>query len=169
MRRRDDTGYVTPAWGRSNQQGDSDQQASAVVLLFVWVAFYAAASPAVQTRKSIDNDRQRLVKSVTALRAIANDVLMFSHESSRAIERAADTLDREITKRFASGLGMTSAPLIVERSRTDPCLRGFVRCAVHSCRAFFGSSLYSTVATLTNVTFDRHDMTAGRVRALLRD
>lgn len=58
--------------------------------------------------------------------------------------------------------------LIVERRRTDASLEAFVEALTQTCRELFGHELPGLVAILTNVGFERDDMSRYKVRAITR-
>jgi hypothetical protein len=57
---------------------------------------------------------------------------------------------------------------IVARRRTDPRLEAYVEAMTIECRRLFGHDLPGIVATLTNVAFERNDITRDRARALTK-
>jgi hypothetical protein len=62
-----------------------------------------------------------------------------------------------------------SSPLVVPRNqRRDATLKGFVITLADVTNQIFHAPLYGTIATVTNVTFDRDDMTDKKVRRMLR-
>jgi len=113
-------------------------------------------------------EKDRLLKAANRLEEVSTEISRFARNYSRTINTIATALRDEIEKRFSSGTSDVSDMLIVERERTDPPLRGFVKMTAFACQSFFGAQLYSTVATIANVALDRSDMKASRVRALVR-
>jgi hypothetical protein len=80
------------------------------------------------------------------------------------LERAASAyLER------ADGLAPGSgSPLLVNRKHgRNESIKGFVLELAATTKAIFGASLFGTVATLTNVAFDRTDITAGQIRRMI--
>lgn len=57
---------------------------------------------------------------------------------------------------------------IVKRRRTDARLEAYVESLALDCRNLFRKDLYGVIATITNVVFDRNDMTDARIRTILR-
>jgi hypothetical protein len=57
----------------------------------------------------------------------------------------------------------------IQRFRGDDELRVYVRRLGAVSKDLFGSSLYRTLATITNVALDRRDITPSRVREILRN
>jgi hypothetical protein len=64
----------------------------------------------------------------------------------------------------------TENPWIIVRDRgiNDARIRTFVAHATSSMRLFIGKEMCGTVATLTNVVFDRNDINAEMVREMMR-
>lgn len=59
-------------------------------------------------------------------------------------------------------------PGILKRARGDLRLRAFIANLSISTSSFFGTPLYSTLATVTNTVFERRDLTAAMVKEILR-
>ena len=108
--------------------------------------------------------KRHWLRAIEKLRQIATDLLLFAPEHFQQVNATANALQAEFGVKFQS---VTIDALIVGRSRRDPNLQGFVRKVADICQMLFGSPLYSTVATITNVVFDRIDLTDARVRKLI--
>ncbi len=57
---------------------------------------------------------------------------------------------------------------IVARRRTDARLEAYVEAMTIECRKLFGNDMPGIVATMTNVAFERNDISRDRVRALVK-
>lgn len=57
---------------------------------------------------------------------------------------------------------------VVQRYRHDRLINGYLVWTAHCTQTLFGSPLYSTLATITNVAFGLSYMTGPKVRAILR-
>ena len=88
-------------------------------------------------------------------------------EERVAAEREAGRVD--VAKAFEGLLDDPGARrFIVTRRRTDARLEAYVEAMTIACRELFGHDLPGIVATLTNVAFERNDITRDRVRALTK-
>jgi hypothetical protein len=162
-RKRDGTGFVNPARGSGDLQSEEDRQQQAMSYLFIFVTGYLNPALEVRTRADMETEERRAFRAIEQLRKAATDVLPFAPERSREINAIADALQAEIGVGFPSRV----SALIVERNRSDPQVQALVRMVADTCRRFFGSPLYSTVATIANVALDRNDLTVVRVRNLI--
>ena len=57
--------------------------------------------------------------------------------------------------------------LVSRKPRSEPRLKGFVMALASTTKVIFRAPLYGTVATLTNVTLERSDITDDKVRKML--
>jgi hypothetical protein len=166
--RRDKTGFVNPARGGGDLQLEQDRQQQAMSMFFTFVVGCLHPALKVRTRTDVEAEKRHWLRAVKELRKIATNILVFAPERSQEINATANALQAEFGVKFQSGVGMTIDAMIVERSRRNPNLRGFVRKVADICRMFFGSPLYSTIATITNVVFDQNGLTGVHIRTLIR-
>jgi hypothetical protein len=59
-------------------------------------------------------------------------------------------------------------PWVIGRYRGDMRLRTYAAWIANSSKELFGQQLYGTLATITNVVFERSDMTGSKIREMLR-
>ena len=109
------------------------------------VLFFTVSGFCMGLKSSSHKDVER---SITELR------------STGQIERA-ETYEREAKE-------PKNAQFIVERRRTDARIDAFVQGLALRMREFFGRELPSVLAIITNVTFDRTDLSRDRIRVILR-
>jgi hypothetical protein len=167
-RKRDGSGFVNPAWGRSDLQSERNQQET-LQWFFILVVTHLSPDIVVRTRAEVETERAQLFDAVKKLHAIARNILPLAPFNSEEIELAAKSLSSELEKGSPSRVISPLEYLTVERRRGDSRLRAFVLATADICNRQFGRSLYSTVATITNVVFGRQDVTAIRVREIVRD
>ena len=165
--RRSGGGFINPAWGRAGF-GDEVQQ-EGMVWLFTLLVGNLHPGLTVRIQTEIELEKSRFLDHLTNLRAIATDIYRIAPLRAKAIEGEADALAIEIESAFGGRTANHSDALTVQRQRGDSHVRACVIQAVNACRQCFGSPLYSTVATITNVALDRIDITESKVRAIVRD
>jgi len=94
-------------------------------------------------------------------------------ELAELIEEIADDgdpyCDPQTGRRLASSrFSDIDDPWVIVRETPDARMRSFVITLSDATKRLFGSALYRTIANITNVVFDRTDITDTRVRELLR-
>lgn len=73
----------------------------------------------------------------------------------------ADAYERQASSNVGSRF-------LVNRRRTDARLEAFVETIALETQILFGQPFFSTIATITNVAFDRNDLSRQRIRTILR-
>jgi hypothetical protein len=136
--------------------------------IFLTLLIVAIDAP-VRTREELNAEKGKYFAIVETLHKLATALHPYFAAHAKSLATLADSLKEEIEPQNRPGPFTIHKDLIVERDRGDPTVRGFVRLAVIACRTTFGSPLYSTVATITNVVFDRGDITRDRVYSLVRE
>jgi hypothetical protein len=139
--------------------GEPSPQDLALACFFNQVVELAKSSPKAVPVGKARSARRRYITMAKQLRIDAGEhadqrLLHAAHASEELADLAAPP---------------ASSPLLVPRSqRGDATLKGFVITLADITNQIFNAPLYGTIATVTNVAFDRDDMTDKKVRKMLR-
>jgi hypothetical protein len=134
----------------------------------VWL-FQTAFSLGRQTPRSVSMAEKR--KAVRRFRTMAKTVRTDAAEQQRLrgfldhrLLEAGFAYD-ELADDPVDSLGATL--LVSRKPRKDARLKGFVKALASTTKEIFGAPLFGTVATFANVTLNRDDLTADKVRKML--
>ncbi len=165
---RDKSRFINPAGQSKNYQPTLEDQFHGMVILLLKIVVQHGQGNNLLMKKEIKDKKQALLEQAKNLEAFAGSLFQFSPVISAKIGECAKSLKLITEEDVQWGLGVSNPALIVERQRSDPALRSFVKLTVQNCQTIFGNPMYTTVANVTNVAFMRQDIDARRVRALVR-
>jgi hypothetical protein len=149
-------------------------QAAAILYLVVtghalWDRrFDIGIGPRTRTRAEINREIARRDELAASLEASAESCLQLG-------ERPAAVTLRELVAEIRKGTEAlrpdSRDPWIIQRKSErigDDWVRGFIIEATQICLLLFGKKMSGTVAILTNVAFDRHDVTRGAIQGVVK-
>jgi hypothetical protein len=149
---------------RYEGQPEIPRQHLALMVLFHQTFAFARQKPRAVSQSDAQTTRNHYVAMAKRILADNIELQRLRGYPDERLERAASAyLER------ADGLAPRSgSPLLVNRKHgRNESIKGFVLELAATTRAIFGASLFGTVATLTNVAFDRTDITAGQIRRMI--
>jgi len=149
---------------RYEGQPEIPRQQLALAVLFHQALAFARQKPRAVSQSGAQTARNQCVAMAKRILADNNELQRLRGYPDERLERAASAY-LERADDVAPGPG---SPLLVNRKHgRNELIKGFVLELAAATKAIFGVSLFGTVATLTNVAFDRDDITAGQIRRMV--
>ena len=172
--------FAYPARPRDSTGSKSadEMQFDALRELFYFVFSAARDKMSVSRPIEIQESKEDLAKNAKTLRAIANDLDLAAATGQLGVASAQDkqlaASDSASLRHVAGWLDQLSTahrrpgdPMIVERHRGDPVVRGVQILIAVKLEELFGHRLDGTAATLTSVALDK-EATAKTTRSALK-
>jgi hypothetical protein len=149
---------------RYEGQPEIPRQHLALMALFHQASELARQKPRAVSQSDARTTRNRCVAMAKRILADNSELQRLRGYRDERLERAAFAyMERADDLAPAPG-----SPLLVNRKHgRNESTKGFVLELAATTKAIFGASLFGTVATLTNVAFDRADITAGQIRRMV--
>jgi hypothetical protein len=149
---------------RYEGQPEIPRQQLALAFLFHQTFAFARQKPRAVSQSDAQTTRNHCVAMAKRILADNIELQRLGGYPDERLERAASAyLERADDVAPAPG-----SPLLVNRKHgRNDLIKGFVLELAATTKAIFGASLFGTVATLTNVAFDRADITAGQIRRMV--
>ena len=149
---------------RYEGQPEIPRQQVALAFLFHQAFAFARQKPRAVSQSDAQTTRNHCVAMAKRILADNIELQRLRGYPDERLERAASAY-LERADDVAPGPG---SPLLVNRKHgRNELIKGFVLELAATTKAIFGASLFGTVATLTNVAFDRADITAGQIRKMV--
>jgi hypothetical protein len=149
---------------RYEGQPEIPRQQLALAFLFHQAFAFARQKPRPVSRTEAQAARSYYLK-------MAKCILADNTEQQRLRGFPDERLSRAVFACMELADGVAPAPgspLLVKRKHgRNELIEGFVLELAATTKAIFGASLFGTVATLTNVAFDRADITASQIRKMV--
>jgi hypothetical protein len=144
------------------------------VQLFFWHTYRKALNCKPEFLSDLQRKHSKLKTLADHLRKQAGETELLGEGQASLAQKLAqlaseydDAARQVLPKGYKPG--MDDDPWIITRRRsTDPAMRSFVVFLSIYAKIIFDKELHTTLAHVTNVVFDRHDMTRSKVRELLR-